>query len=901
MDQQQWEKVNEIVDTALDFEEEKRETYIQEQCQDNQHLKRQVTELLKSIKQSDTENFLENTGDYPQHLAREISEENIREESSALIGTTIGRYKLSDLIGHGGMGSVFLAERADEAYNQKVALKLMRRGMDTPTNIARFRRERQILANLDHPNIARLLDGGITEDGLPYIVMEYVEGKPILEYCDLRCLDINQRLTLFSSVCEAIQHAHNNAVIHRDLKPSNIMVSPDGEVKVLDFGIAKLLEPEDPELTLYRTRSGTRLLTISYAAPEQIENKTITTATDTYALGTLLYKLVTGVHPFDWEDKDLAEMEQLVRKKTPARPSDRFQKLASNHKEQITSLRNMATPSLFKKLKGDLDAIIMKALRKEPGARYRSTEQLIADLNRRKENLPVIARKDTFRYKSGRFIKRNKTALSVTAGFIMLLAGFLIFHTLQITKERNRAQLEAEKARKTLQYLVGVFQHADPNQPGQREITAGQILEDGTDYIEEEVNNTDIKASLSNALGTIYQHLGNYDKAEPLLYEALKHNQNQAAGNNLDLAASMRDWAGYNMKIGSYDTARKYFEKSANVFQELGDKKEYASIIGELGWIDYREGDFERADSLINEALKINLSLHGLKSKEAAMDLQYLGWIKNAQGDYRSSERLFQNSLSIRKSVLGNEHRLVAQTLQSLGRVLYNKGDYQKAKEIENQALNIQREIFSGTHPDIATSMNILGLINMRQENFDKAETYFREALQMRLKFYGENHPDVLKSRNDLATIYFFNEDYENAAELFKKVAASNKELRGPDHPELATGLNNLAKSLHKAGRKQEALEYYSRSIQIGNENYSTDHPIQIQFRKNAALLHEELNRYQEASKLWLKNFRAIRQKKGLKNSEAKNALTHLIQCQQQLGNAEKVTRYQALLTGTAK
>jgi len=300
MDQQQWEKVNEIVDTALDFEEEKRETYIQEQCQDNQHLKRQVTELLKSIKQSDTENFLENTGDYPQHLAQVISEEHFKEESSALIGTTIGRYKLSDLIGHGGMGSVFLAERADEVYNQKVALKLMRRGMDTPTNIARFRRERQILANLDHPNIDRLLDGGITEDGLPYIVMEYVEGKPILEYCDLRCLDINQRLTLFSSVCEAIQHAHNNAVIHRDLKPSNIMVSPDGEVKVLDFGIAKLLEPEDPELTLYRTRSGTRLLTISYAAPEQIENKTITTATDTYALGTLLYKLVTGVHPFDW-------------------------------------------------------------------------------------------------------------------------------------------------------------------------------------------------------------------------------------------------------------------------------------------------------------------------------------------------------------------------------------------------------------------------------------------------------------------------------------------------------------------------------------------------------------------------------------------------------------------------
>lgn len=902
MDQLHWDEINRIVDAALDLNQKEQKTYIEKQCKGDKELKKQVVDLLRNIEASQATSFLDLSKAYPQHLAANLLEEHDQKiQCSSLSGEVVGSYKILDLIDHGGMGSVYLAERADEAYDQYVAFKVIRRGMDTPSNIARFKRERQILANLDHHNIAKLLDGGITGEGLPYLVMEFVEGKPLIEFCDQEQLNLNQRLSLFGSICETVQHAHNNAVIHRDLKPSNILVSPDSKIKILDFGIAKMLETKGLEQNQYQTHPGSRLLTIGYAAPEQIEHKTITTATDTYALGTLLYELVTGVHPFNRDDKKLSEMEQLIRKKTPDCPSDRFMNLPSEDQKQIAILRNMTASSLYQELQGDLDAIVMKALRKEPVARYSSTEQLVEDLKRREKNLPVIARSDTFRYKTGKFIKRNKTALSVAAGVMMLLAAFLIFHTMQITEERYRAELEAQKAQKSLEYLVGVFQHADPYQTGSQEITATQILEDGTDFINDEIQDAEIKASLSNALGTIYQNLGKYDKAKPLLYEALKHNKNRSSADDPDLAASMRDWAGYNMKTANYDTAKKYFQKSAVIFQENGYKDEYASVTGELGWINYREGNYEDADSLINEALKMNLSIHGLESKEAAMDLQYLGWVKNAQGDYSSAEKLFQKSLSIRETVLGTEHRLVAQTLQSLGRVLYNKGEYEKAKEKEKEALSIQKSIFDGDHPEIATTLNIIGLIQMRQEEYENAESHLGEALEMRLKFYGENNPDVLKSRNDLATIYYFNREYVKAAKLFRKVAELNKQLRGSSHPELATSLNNLAKSLQKAGQKEQALKHYMRSIQIGRSNYPADHPKLIQFRRNTAILYEELNHYEEASKLWQENLLAIREREGSINKETENILTHLIHCQQQLGNTEQASRYQAFLTGSAK
>jgi len=897
MDQKQWQKVDAIVDTALELDGDKRNTFIEEQCKGDKELKTQVTELIKSIENSDTENFLEGSAPYPKHLAADLAKAEDDSQESSLIGETIDSYRILELIGHGGMASVFLAERADEVFKGKVALKLMRQGMDTPSNKARFKRERNILANLEHPHIARLLDGGVTDKGLPYLVMEYVEGTSLFAYCDEHNLTIEQRLDLFKSVCRAVQYAHKNAIIHRDLKPANILVKQDGNVKVLDFGIAKLLEPEDPEETLFQTRTGARILTLGYAAPEQVNDDKITTATDIYTLGILLYQLLTATSPFDMDGSNLTEIESFISTKTPEKPSAKYSELPQPEQDEAASQRATNSNKVYQKLKGDLDAIVMKTLRKDPETRYNSIDQLLQDLDRLNNNLPLIARKDTFRYKISKFLKRHKTGISAAAGFVLLLIGFIGFHTWQITEERNRAREEAQKARTTLDYLIGVFQHATPNHPGNQDITAQQILEQGTEYIQTEVKDQpDIKAPLTQSIGMIYLHLGEYDKAKTLLQEALRLHENNSPSDSRQWAASLNSWGEYNMEIGKYDTAKKYFRESAAVYNSLGNKNKYASIIGELGWIDYRNGDYERADSLLHEALVINRTVHGSESRQTGTDLQYLGWIKNAQGQYDKADSLFREALSIRKSALGENHRLVAQTLQSLGRTLYNKNDYAQAEEIERQALNLQRRIYDQEHPDIATSLRILGLINMRLEEFSKAKTYFEDALHMRLNFYGEHHPDVLKTRNDLASIYFFEGNYMKAADLFKQVVASNKEERGPHHPEVATSLNNLAMSLRKADRKDKAIEYYKETLEIGQKNYSEGHPKLMQFRKNTAILYEELNQYQKASELWLQNFNVLKQKNGINNSDAKEALNHLITCHRKLGNAEKVDKYNSIL-----
>ncbi|PAU93636.1 hypothetical protein CK503_10805 [Aliifodinibius salipaludis] len=462
MDQKQWKKINDIVDTALDLNEKERATYIQEECEGNEQIKRQVTELLSSIEQSDTENYLEGLENYPRHLAREISEQETRKNTSSLVGTTIDSYKLIELIGHGGMGSVFLGERADKAYTQKVALKLMRRGMDTPSNIARFKRERNILAKLNHPNIARLLDGGMTEEGLPYLVMEYVEGTPLYTYCDDNKLSLEKRLDLFKCICKAVHHAHNNAIIHRDLKPSNILITENGQVKILDFGIAKLLEPEDPDTKLFETQTGARILTLGYAAPEQVEHQTITTKTDIYTLGILLYELLTGVHPFDMDEKDLTEIEDLIRNKLPSKPSARYKELNTNQQHENARLRKLSADNLTHTLQGDLDAIVMKILRKEPEARYDAVTQLLEDLDRREQNRPIIAREDTFRYKTSKFFRRYKTPLSTAAGILLIIAGIIFYYSWQITQERNIAQTEAKKAEQVTSFLTDLIESNYP-------------------------------------------------------------------------------------------------------------------------------------------------------------------------------------------------------------------------------------------------------------------------------------------------------------------------------------------------------------------------------------------------------------------------------------------------------
>jgi len=375
-------------------------------------------------------------------------------EAAPMEGRLVGPYKIIRRIGHGGMGTVYLAARADDQYNKRVAIKLVRRGMDTEFIVSRFRHERQILASLDHPNIAKLFDGGTTEDGLPYFVMEYIEGLTIDQYCDANRLPTVERLKLFRAICSAVHYAHQNLVVHRDIKPSNILVTSDGVPKLLDFGIAKLLNPELYAQTIVPTAIQLRLMTPDYASPEQVRGQSITTASDTYSLGVLLYELLTGHRPYRLMSSLPQEIERIICEQEPDKPSTAINRTVdtvsadgtsrvSLSPEIVSQTREGQPEKLRRKLAGDLDNIILMAMRKEPRRRYASVEQFSDDIRRHLEGLPVLARKDAFTYRAGKFIQRNKVALVVSLMIAVLIASSII----AIINQSSKAAREGDKAK----------------------------------------------------------------------------------------------------------------------------------------------------------------------------------------------------------------------------------------------------------------------------------------------------------------------------------------------------------------------------------------------------------------------------------------------------------------------
>ncbi|MDP9100058.1 MAG: serine/threonine protein kinase, partial [Verrucomicrobiota bacterium] len=435
-----WGRVKELFEAAVDLAPRERATLLDNECGDDDELRSEIESLLAS--DNEANDFIEQPAlEMPRDLFPEPAPE-------PLAGRHFGTYKIIREIGRGGLGAVYLAARADDEYRKEVAIKLVRRGLDTDDILRRFRNERQILAQLDHPNIARLIDGGTTDDGLPYFVMEYVKGDPIGIYCDSHALSTADRLNLFRKACAAVTYAHQNLVIHRDLKPSNILVTPDGEPKLLDFGIAKLLGSEEDALA--QTMAGQQIMTPEYASPEQVKGEKITTATDVYSLGVLLYELLTGQRPYRLKTRTAEEIARAIAHQEPERPST--VRGASLKPGSLRNLKSRATS-----LRGDLDNIVLKAMRKEPARRYASVAQFSDDIRRHLEGLPVIARKDTLRYRSGKFIRRHKVGVAAAVLVFLTLVGGIIatfWEARRATAQRDRAERRFADVRKLSNALL---------------------------------------------------------------------------------------------------------------------------------------------------------------------------------------------------------------------------------------------------------------------------------------------------------------------------------------------------------------------------------------------------------------------------------------------------------------
>lgn len=641
--------------------------------------------------------------------------------SDPLIGTRLGAYRVEHVLGHGGMGTVYLGVRADEAFRKRVAIKVLKPGMDSEEILRRFREERQILAGLDHPHIARLLDGGATEDGRPYLVLEHVQGRTLDRYCEEEGLTVRERIELFRKICSAVQFAHRNLVVHRDLKPGNVLVTSDGTPKLLDFGIAKLL---NPDLTARRTLavSGSgRLMTPGYASPEQLRGDPVSTATDVYSLGVMLYELLTDRLPFGEDGGAPWELLRKMEEDEPPSPS------------------RVAPKPRRSRLKGDLDDVARKALSPRPRHRYESVEQLSEDLRRHLEGLPIQARPQTLTYRAGKFVRRHRVAVAAVAAFVVACLGFGILMGLQrqeIARERDRAELERERAEQVTDFVVDLFEIADPAARG-ASITARELLDEGARQLSERLEDQPVlRAELVETIGEIYRNLGLYDAAQPRLEQALELRREALGPRDPTVADTLNELAVLYLALGDFaameQAARQALEIQLSALAE--DAPAATESRANLAASLQSQGRLDEAEDLYAEVIPRYRQL-AVEDPELMLDLAGVlhndGALKLAREDFDSAEERLRESFELRRRRLAEDHPAVTGTMATLAVVARKQGRTEEAERLLRQVLKDYRERFGDDHPLTANVLFQLAVALSRDGHHGEALPHAQQAARI--------------------------------------------------------------------------------------------------------------------------------------------------------------------------
>ncbi len=755
MNAERWTEIKRLFDATMERPHEKRMAFIRHACADDEQLFQELTSLLRAHEKDGPADAL--LGDLQSSIHERLSPERVE-------GRRVGPYKIVDMLGQGGMGQVFLARRADGQFEQQVALKLLGFALPSEEVTGRFLAERQILASLTHPNISRLLDGGITEHGEPYFVMEVVEGEPIDTYCDHQNCSLRERLGLFLDVCEAVQYAHQKLVVHRDLKPSNILVSDDGRVKLVDFGIAKLLKSsEGAAAEAPRTASRARPMTPSYASPEQVRGDTISTASDVYQLGLLLYRLLTGTLPFQLDEKSPDEIAQIICEEIPTAPSTLLSQSSGD------DLSVPPVVGLQAELDSELDAIVMKALRKEPDQRYRSAEQLAEDIRRFIDGRAVSAYPDSFAYRSRKFVHRNRWGIGVSAVITLILVVSIAALSVQnqrIAEERDRVQMEAVKAEHVKEFLIDLFGHTDPALAAQGGVTVDEVLARGAERVERDLaDHPEIRAEMTRAVAGVHTRLKQYDQARPLLEEV----------------------------VGIYKDGY------------LRDEEQLASALRDLGRVALAQGDLQTAETTLREAHEIRLVRHGEGSIQVAAVEHELGQVMYQAGALEEAKALYERAAPVYREVIGRGHTQAADVFRAKGRVLHETGDLQGAENRFREALSILEKTARPDHPDIAHLYHELGKVQYDRDNVEEAELSLRQALIQAQRSTGFSHavlPEVLLS---LSSMLSQEQRFAEAADYLldaRRISAHHAPERLPG---IDLQIHSLAATLMAHHRTEEA------------------------------------------------------------------------------------------------
>ena len=736
-----------------------------------------------------------------------------------MLGRTVGPWRLEGRLGAGGMGAVYRAVRDDGLYEREVAVKLLRPGADVHALGRRLRDERQILARLEHPAIARLYDGGVTADGLPYLVLELVEGEELTRHVERRAPELEGRLALFLDVCAAVAYAHRNLVVHRDLKPSNILVTEDEHgtprVKLLDFGIARLIEDDEEALT----RTAHRLLTPAYAAPEQLTGGAITTATDVYALGVVLYELLVGHRPYDLHGKTAGEMERIVCTSDPAKPSTAVQ----TRPPEAAALPATDPERRARRLRGDLDTIVLKALAKEPERRYASAEALAADLRRHLDGLPVTARPATAGYRVRKFVRRHRVGVAAATLVVLALVGGLGTALWQA----RAARTEAAKAAAVNDFLIEMLASPDPYADG-REVRVAEVLDRTAQQLDRRLDaQPAIEAAARHTLGVTYRELGVYDMAEVQLRRALALRERLHGPRHPDVADTQGALASTLQKTGEYGAADSLFRLAlaADRAHFGAEHARTAGRLSDLGTVRWEQGDYDGAEPLLRDALALEERLRGPDAAEVATSLGNLAALLSDRGDLEEAERLYRRELAILRDRYGDDHPGVPQALAHLGILLDDLGDHDAAIALHRQSLALYRAIKGEDHSDVGYALNNLAAALTSAGRTEESLAVQDEAIAIYEGIFDADHPNLGIQYNNRASARSEHGDLAGAEAGYREAVAVWRAGLPPGHPYLAYGLHNLGAVLLRQDRPREALASLREAYDIRAELLAPANP----------------------------------------------------------------------------
>jgi eukaryotic-like serine/threonine-protein kinase len=775
-----WQQIQSLFEEVIQASPAERSDRLNQACADDAELRNSVESLLK---------FDASTGDPFLGAIGDAAGDLLEAHADRLIGKRVGAYRIVSVLGHGGTSTVYTAERADAKYQQTVAIKVLHHTTLHPRMRNRLHSERHILATLEHASIARLIDSGDLEDGTPYLIMEHVQGEDVFDYCDKRTLFVRERLELFVKICEAVQFAHRNLIVHRDIKAGNILVTGEGTPKLLDFGIAKLLAPESISHTLPVTRLQERVLTPENAAPEQVLGRPITTATDIYALGVLLYQLLSGRPPYR-----LSSYSQLqLCMDDPVRPSQavttRIAGESDLDRQKLSDRRGLSPERLRARLAGDLDSIVAMAMRKEPERRYASAQALAEDITRHLEAQPVLARQGDWRYNSAKFLRRHFLAVFGVAAVIVgmtAVAAVTLWQNHRIEIAREATARERDRAQRVSGFLVDVFSQADPYNAQGHDVTAKELLDRGAAKIMENLDEQpEVRAQLLESIGLAYRSQGLSERAVPLLEQALAIRRQARPVNPNQVASAL-----------------------ANLAQALSDA-----------------GDLTSAEVYLKQALSLTQGAAQPATRQTADILMQLGAL--ALGGRSQPDRAaayFREALGIYRSVFGDEHLEVANALNELANVAIWKDDYVQAEKYQRDALAVFQATVSRNHPDHAVALANLGEILVQRGKYAEAESVLNEALEVEGHVFGKTHQRVAQTLESLATLYDRRGEYRRAIDTVARSIELTRTKLGPDHYLTGYRIDLLANLYLEAGNAAAAERYAREALAIYAKSLPAEH-----------------------------------------------------------------------------